>query len=410
MVALAVALPAVAEPLDSVVRHALDNHPRTRAALAAMEASVFLVEQAGAPRRPQLALIADPGRSYGQRGASTDVGDVGLRGSIMLYDGGRTREAVARERARLDASDAALSFTGEDLAGQVADLYLEWLRQSSLADIAADNVRAHEALHERVRQIADLDRGRASDLLQVGARLEQARVVQAVRLGAAAEARAVLGDVVGRDVDAVEMPRDPVSFEPVTREAALALLDEHPVLRAAQAEANAAERDARVAAAWARPRLDVVAGLESPTDAAGERQYFEDQTLRIAATWAPVDGGAGRAGARAAERQALQSRENVAVVRRELSGRVTGLHAQLEVRRQRLRSYRALEAQTLAVREAYWQQFTIARRSIIDLLNAETEYFEARQAAEDARLEILLLQHRLLAACATLTRWLGTTP
>jgi len=213
--------------------------------------------------------------------------------------------------------------------------------------------------------------------------------------------------VVGREVVSVELPRDPLPAEPGSRAAALALLDTHPAVRAAEAEASASGRAARLAAAWSRPRIDLVASLESPTDLTGDRRYFEDQALRLAATWAPVDGGAGRAGARAAERQALQAREAAQALRRDLETRVAGLWTQLEQRRQRLQSYRTLAEQTLQVREAYWQQFTIARRSIIDLLNAEREYFDARLAAEDAGLEVLLTQYRLLAGCATLNAWLG---
>jgi outer membrane protein TolC len=401
-------LTACAEPLDVVVRYALENHPRARAALAGAEAGGFLLEQSRAARFPQLALVADPGRLYsGAQGGSEEIGDLSLRGSVLLYDGGRTRETIARERDRLAAADAGLQLTSEDLAARVAEVYLEWLRQQQLAKIAADNVAAHESLYERVREIASFDRGRASDLLQVGARLEQARLARAVREGAAAEARAVLSAVVGREVVSVELPRDPLPAEPGSRAAALALLDTHPAVRAAEAEASASGRAARLAAAWSRPRIDLVASLESPTDLTGDRRYFEDQALRLAATWAPVDGGAGRAGARAAERQALQAREAAQALRRDLETRVAGLWTQLEQRRQRLQSYRTLAEQTLQVREAYWQQFTIARRSIIDLLNAEREYFDARLAAEDAGLEVLLTQYRLLAGCATLNAWLG---
>jgi adhesin transport system outer membrane protein len=232
-------------------------------------------------------------------------------------------------------------------------------------------------------------------------------LARAVREGAAAEARAVLSAVVGREVVSVELPRDPLPAEPGSRAAAWALLDTHPAVRAAEAEASASGRAARLAAAWSRPRIDLVASLESPTDLPGDRRYFEDQALRLAATWAPVDGGAGRAGARAAERQALQAREAAQALRRDLETRVAALWTQLAQRRQRLQSYRTLAEQTLQVREAYWQQFTIARRSIIDLLNAEREYFDARLAAEDAGLEVLLTQYRLLAGCAILNPWLG---
>jgi outer membrane protein TolC len=402
---------ARAEPLSDIVRYALQEHPRTRAARAGAEASGFIVEQARSARQPQLAMVANPGRQYDSSGASgQEVGEVGLRGSVLLYDGGRTREAIGREEDRVDVADAGVRQANDDLAARLVEVYLEWYRQDRLAALAADNLGAHQALHDRVREIASFDRGRASDLLQVGARLEQSRVVLAAREGAAEEAHNVLRDMAGRDIANVEPPRDPAAFLPASLADARGLLEQHPLVVMADTEARIALRSSQLALAWNRPRLDLVATVGSAGDAVGERHYFDDYSVRLAAIWAPVDGGAGRAGARAAERQALQSREGAQAVRRELSARVTALWTQMGARRERIRVYRGLVEQTTQVREAYWQQFTIGRRSIIDLLNAESESFQARLAAEDERIELLQVQHRLLAAAAMLTSWLGLEP
>ncbi|MFO1426698.1 MAG: TolC family protein [Steroidobacteraceae bacterium] len=406
-----IAAPLRAEPLAEVVRFALQDHPQARASRAAAEARGFVLDQARAARLPQLALVADPGRGYARRsGAGTDVGDLSLRGSVMLYDGGRTRAAIEREQLRLDAARDAVRLGDEDLAARVTDLYLEWYRQEQLAVLAAGNVQAHEALYERVREIAAIDRGRASDLLQVGARLAQARVVLESRRGSASEARQVLAELAGREFAAAEAPRDPASGLPPALADALAGLGSHPLVQAAAAEAAVAQREARVAAAWARPRLDVLATLDSPTDAAGDRRYFDDYSLRIAATWAPFDGGAGRAAAHAAERQAQQADDAAQALRRELGARVTAIWAQLSARRERVQSYRTLVEQSGRVREAYGEQFTIGRRSIVDLLNAQNEAFQAQLAAEDERVQLLQSEHQLLATLAGLTHWLGVAP
>lgn len=402
-----VAVPARAEPVEALVRYALEHHPRARAALAGSAASGYQLAQVRAARAPQLALVADPGRAFSGSGGSQDVGDLGLRGSLLLWDGGRTREAIASQEQRLQAADATLSLTNEDLAARIVDLYLEWYKQDRLAQLASDNLAAHEALYERVREIASFDRGRASDLVQVGARLQQARVTLAARRGAANESRAVLVDLVGRDVGAVEAPREPAAALPASLADALAVLDSHPSMRGAAAEAQVARHAWGAASAWMLPRLDLQAGVDSPRDLFGQRRYFDDYSVRLGVTWLPFDGGSGRAGARAAEQQYLQAREGAQAVRRDLSARLVDLWTQVETRRERAGIYRELVDQSSQVREAYWQQFTIGRRSIIDLLNAENEAFQARQGAESERLELLQAQYRLLAAAASLTPWLG---
>ncbi len=406
--ALGWGIAARADSLETVVRYALEHHPLARAAQAGTEATGYQLAQARSARAPQFGLVADPGRSFSRSGSgSADAGDIGLRGSLLLFDGGRTREGIAREEQRLQAANANRLLTSEDLAARITDVYLEWYKQDGLAAVAADNVVAHEALFERVRQIAGFDRGRASDLVQVGARLQQARVTLAARRGAANESRAVLRDLVGRDVGAVEVPREPASALPASLADAIAALDTHPSAMGADAEAEAARHTWGSASAWLQPRFDLQAGVDSPRDFAGDRRYFDDYNVRLAVSWTPIDGGAARAAARAAELQYVQAREGAAAVRRELSARLADLWTQVETRRERAGIYRELLEQTRQVREAYWQQFTIGRRSIIDLLNAESEAFQARQGADSERLELLQAEYRLLAASATVTRWLG---
>ena len=398
---------APAQSLTEVVRQVVAQHPRVRAAVAGADASGFVLEQARAARLPQFALVADPGRRSGTGGLDAAVGDVSLRGSLLLYDGGRTRETVNREQDRALVAREGLRLAVEELVARVAELYVECHRQERLAELAAENVAAHAALHDRLREIASFDRGRASDLLQVGARLEQARLAQALRRDAALEARLVLSQVAGMDLAGVQAPADLRGSLPLSLNDALAMLDAHPSVLAAEAEALAARRNARLAAAWMLPRIDLIAALQSPVDPLGQRQHLDDFSLRLAASWTPVDGGAGRAGLRAAERQGDQAQEWARSLRRDLGARVAGLWAQLEGRQQRLRTHQDLVERTLEVREAYWQQFTIGRRSIVDLLNAEGEFFQARAAAEEERLGLTQTALRLLAAGARLTTTLG---
>ena len=62
------------------------------------------------------------------------------------------------------------------------------------------------------------------------------------------------------------------------------------------------------------------------------------------------------------------------------------------------------------VRAAYWEQFQIGKRSIIDLLNAENETYQARLSAITERLELIQVRYRLLGSLAGLTGYLGIEP
>jgi outer membrane protein, adhesin transport system len=94
-------------------------------------------------------------------------------------------------------------------------------------------------------------------------------------------------------------------------------------------------------------------------------------------------------------------------VRRDLSNDVSRFWSQIETRRSRSGAWRDLLNQTEQVRENYWQQFTIGKRSILDLLNAENEAFQSRLSAEQERLETLQAQYRLLGSLARIGGFLG---
>ena len=406
-----VAPSAHGERLEEVLRYTLQNHPRAQAANAGLRATEFQLAQARSGRAPRFSLIADPGRLYNRDSSrSSDVGDLGVRGSVLMYDGGRTQSLIARDQSRVAAAGALSELTADELAARVADVYVEWFKQERLTDLAQSNVEAHQALYDRVEQIASFDRGRASDLIQVGARLQQAKITVASRRGAANEAQAVLSDLVGREVARVEPLRDAVEVLPATLQSNIGLLETHPSSLAADAQARAAQQNFGLAAAWLKPRLDLQSTVNSPQDFIGRRQYFDNYDLRVAISWTPFDGGGGSAGARAAEQEFLQAKAAAQAVRRDLSARVAELWSQIATRRERAGQFASLVEQATAVREAYWQQFTIGRRSIIDLLNAENESFQARLGAASERLELQQTQYRLLAATSQLTSFLGVAP
>ncbi len=55
-------------------------------------------------------------------------------------------------------------------------------------------------------------------------------------------------------------------------------------------------------------------------------------------------------------------------------------------------------------REAYRRQFDIGQRTLLDLLDTENEYFQARRAYVNARYDLVLAQARTLAGMGTLMR------
>jgi TolC family type I secretion outer membrane protein len=399
-----------ADTLSQVVDQVLKTHPRLKAAQSSARSVKYEIEQAEAGNNPKFGLIADPGRSYNrttrQWGAA---GDFGVRGTYLLYDGNRTDNEVDRQRARFMSASERSRVTEDQLATQVTDAYIEVLKQERLEQLASANVDAHTDLYTKTQEIVKLDKGRAYDLTQAGARLQTAKVTLSSRRGLLQEARAFLNDLSGLQPRDLVLPADPATAIPPTQRAATDQLDLHPSIKAAQAEIESARRASDIAAAWYKPRVDLQGTINSPQDFEGDRNYLKGYDVRFAMQWNPFDGGAGRAGSQAAAEQVNAAKDNADSVRRDLSNDVARFWSQIETRRSRMNAWDDLTKQNAKVRDAYWQQFKIGKRSMLDLLNAENELFQTKSSAETDRVELLQSQYRLLGSLAQLTRWLGVS-
>lgn len=396
-----------AQALEILVQVALDSNPKLMTARATARATKFEVIQAQAAWSPRLELIVDPGRSFGFSGdSSAQAGDIGLRGSQLLYDGGRSDAEIDRQKARLNASEHRIIASADQIASQIADLYLEALKQSKLASAASENVSAHEDLVKRVQDIAAVDRGRGSDFIQSQARLEQARLSFQQRQSAYQEAIAQVASLVNRPLVRVSPVRDPAAFAPTSEAAAGELLKTHPAVLAANADAAAASHAAKIAAGWNKPRVDLQTKLQRDnTFQSGH--YGRVADVRLVSNWTGYDGGGAKAAASAASEQAQAALSASDSIQRDLSLEVTRNLQAIATRSSRAATWANLLTQLSSVKDGYWEQFKIGRRSILDLLNVQNEIFQAASSAESDRTEISQSQYRLLGATAQLNTFLG---
>ncbi len=411
---LGLCAPASAQSLEQVIHQMMATHPKLRASQAGVRASQYDIEQAKAATAPKFGLLADPGLTYGEgsrdeqgRKKVISAGDLGVRSTYLLFDGKRTTNDIARQESRSEVAQLKVAQTQSELINKVTEAYLEVLKQEKLEQLAKDNLAAHEALRQKLQGIVDIDRGRQHDLAQVLARIAQAQVTLSTRQGSTQEAKSLLADLAGIAVAQPELVRDPQSALPATQQAALEQLQNHPSLRAAQAEMGVAQRSADIAASWSQPRVDLQTTVNSPRNFEGTRKYMSNLDVRLAVQWQPFDGGAGQASSGAASELLNAARDNMAATQRDLSGEVARYWAQIATRRGRGASWAALVANLEQVRSNHWQQFTIAKRSILDLLNTENETFQARLNAEQERFDTLQSQYRLLGSLARVGEFLG---
>ena len=402
--------PAQAETLREAVSIALGQHPQVLGARRNAEAIRHEVTGAANAMNTRFGVIAEPSVGY-TRGQGRDrrSGDLGAQAIKPIYDGGRTDNETDRQRARLSSANYSTEASRDDIALRVADAYIEVAKQQQLAELAHDYVDGIAALQRRVQEIVRIDKGRGYDLLQTDSRLAQARLTLADREGQLAEAREALAQLVGQPIGSVtstEPPGEPIR----SLQDAMDLLNLHPSILARRAEVTAARKAAAVADAWTKPTINLRARVTSPRDFDGKRKWFGGYDLGLVTDWSPFDGGVGAATAAAANAQVLTAEEAVASTRRVLQTDVARHWTQIQSRVGRVGTRAELVESTRQVRAAYWEQFQIGKRSIIDLLNAENEIYAARLGAATEHAELTQARYRLLGATGQLLPRLGIAP
>jgi outer membrane protein TolC len=398
---------ATAQSIEVVVADVIRTHPRLAAARAGAYGVESEIEVANAARRPKLGFSGGAGRGRNfATSTANPAGDVAMQGSLPLYDGDRAVNEIARQESRFVNAVERANQVRDILISQTTDSYIEVIKQQALELIAISNVDAHESLMAKVNEIVQLDRGRAIDATQVAVRLQQAKVNLNARRNALTEATTALEDLTGRPIKNDKVVRDPFTVLPMSLAEATTWLDDHPSVKAARADAVAAERAAQIAAAWAQPKVELLGTLSNPSSFTNHR-YFSNADIRLGVQWSAFDGGAGKAAAASATQQKIAAAEQTKSVVRDLSSDVSRSWAQMKSREGRFIAYTDLAKRAREVREAYWEQFRIGRRSILDLLNAENEGFLATLQAEQERQELLQNQYRVLATTGRLATWLG---
>jgi len=291
-----------------------------------------------------------------------------LEGQWLLYDWNRTRWRVAGARRLETAADFATEQARQDLTLRVVRAYYGIVVARENLEAASAALNTAESNEQRVRAMADAGLVVASDLLS--AQVFRAQMLeQKIRAENGVElARAALAHELGLEFHAVGEPAAPLAepggVELAAEEWERMSLAERPALRAAEMQQQAAQSGRRLARSEYGPRLGLFANFERDAETLSGPSGT-NWTAGVRIDFNLFSGGADRyrlGEAQARERQAAY---------------------QLDSFRSGVR---------LEVRQAWLEVRAAAQRAAA-----------ARDAAEQARESLRILQNRYDAGLATMT-------
>ncbi len=392
-------------PLALALAKTYLENPRLQAARARLRGVDETVPIARAARRPQLEARSAASLRQLDRAEGSDTLQT-LRQSLTLeqrlYDGGETSARIAGAEFDVRAERARLEALEQEVLLEAVSAFTAVLRDQAVLELALANEQRLQqyllAVRDRYRfgQVTRTDVSQA-ETRYAAAIAERQRAAGRLRASGASYRR-VIGDPPGTLVMPVlpaDLPRDPAT--------AAEAVDGHPQVRAARMALESAEQGVAAARALLRPKLALSAELAFANDPDLDSGHQSEAAIGALLTVPLYQGGGAYARIRRSRQQAHASRFALEDARRRVREAITAAFEGLETARARMDSLATrLNAARLAL-EGVREEARTGARTVLDVLDAEQELFEAQTARTDAERELVLSGYRLLAAMGRLT-------
>jgi adhesin transport system outer membrane protein len=421
---------AVAEPfsINDAVKQAALTNPGVGEASANRRATESELRQTQSTLLPQVRVEARYGPEKFDQSAAVVSGSAlpvpapgtgtwrnGTTGSVVvrqiLFDGFASIHDIWRQSARVNAAAFRVRERTELIALDAAEAYVDVVRYMRLVELSQQNVTAHERIFSNVNSRFQGGRAGEGDLEQARERVENARATLAEFRRSLEDGRAKYRKVVGLEPYNLRFP-GPLAGLPSTRDEALAVAVRfNPTIRAAQSDVDAAKHAFRVTDGAFVPNI-ALEGRATHTDNA--YPYLgvthDDYSGKVVMSWDVFRGGQDvwrrtemaerhtEATMRHArlQRDALESIDKAWAARTVTATRVGALSRELVASRK-----------TIA---AFDKEYELGQRSLIDLLNAQNQYFNAAVSLTSSRGVIVFADYQMLAAMGTLLEYLKSPP
>jgi outer membrane protein len=401
---------AHAETLQDVLASAYVSNPTLLARRARLRATDESVPQALSGWRPTVTVSGDVGRgtyasSTNDSPTKADRTPRDVEGTLTqpVFSGGRTVAGVAQAENTVLAERALLDATEQTVLLNAASAFLNVVRDEAVLKLSVNNEqvlrRQLEAAQERFR-VGEITR---TDVSQAEARLSRATADRVGAEGTLQDSRANYLNVVGRPPESLQAPASvtdvPASLDEVTART----LAKNPSILAADYTYKAADDGVDVVRADLLPQLNVVLDESRSWHVLSTGSTVDSTSAMLKLSVPIYEGGATYARLRAQKHTAGQRRIEVDQARRDAVETATRAFEDLSAARARVRSFVSqIKASELAL-AGVEEEARVGSRTVLDVLNAEQELFDARVNLARAQHDEAVAAFQLRSALGDMT-------
>ncbi len=402
---------AGAVTLEEIVREATTSNPDVLIAGSERDSVEQQMEQARSGFFPQAEITIGTGwetsdnpttraTGNGSRNFNRDEAAILIR--QLLFDGDSTQSEFERQRARVNSRAYDTFSTAEVTGLKALESYLNVVKEQKLVQLAKDNLASHQAIHDRIVKRGERGVGSKADVQQALGRLALARTNLMSEQNRMQDAISAFINVVGHAPEGLEEPIArthllPASLDDATRIA----LENHPRLKSADADIEAAREQHNAARALFAPRIHLEIKGSDNDNLDGIPGSNDDAEVMVRGRY-NFTSGKDMARRKETVFELQQARDIRERTRRQVIESIELSWNAYQTAQQQLEYFKVHVDASEQALAAYRKQFNIGQRTLLDLLDQENEVFQANINYVNGLTQTMFAGYRVLAGTGKL--------
>lgn len=394
--------------LHQSVEQALATHPRLKALGCNTHALELELRRSRGGYLPSVEFMIGQGleqySSEYTRRANADISntdwqsrsDISVRLIQKIYDGGETGSMVSASKARLDSGNYQYEAAAQDVALDAITAYLSVIRQHELVALAEKNLKFHRDIHKSLAERAKAGAGSIADVHKVQARKSIAESILFNRKMELEHAVDSYKRVVGEAPGELEPSGLPEDMPPTLEDALESMEKNNPELLMLDAGIDEAESKLKLARANYKPRIDLEVGKVYNYHMEGDRSWRDANTAMVVMHWNLYKGGQDKANAGAAAAREAMSHSRRKDKLLELKKDTSNAWEEFVSLGMQEKAYENASVYSRKTLEAYWKQFNVSQRDLLDVLSAETDAFLSASQLASVKANRTIAAYRIL--------------
>ncbi|HCJ1045786.1 TPA: TolC family outer membrane protein [Legionella pneumophila] len=326
-----------------------------------------------------------------------------------LFAGGGIINEVKRNQYLTEAQKWKTQGIAEDLALEITKNYFAVLLHERLYAYSIENLKAHKAVFKMIKERATAGITRTAEVDQANARLALAEANKISALADLQEVKINYAKTVGKWPENLQVPHVPARKSLPNNLARIIEkgLDNHPTVKSSYADIKEAKAQYDVARAAYYPEVNLVLNSSKNKNLGGLIGPNDSDTVAVRMNYNAFRGGADAARIRETAYQVQEAYETKNRTLLELKETVRlawNAYVASALRIQPLKQHVTASRKT---RTAYQDEFKVGKRTLLDLLDSQNEYYQSQIELARAENDEILSRYRILNGMGCLLKHLN---